>query len=91
MKHQGYLNRALQSSDRRYARIFGKLGYDVAALRTETDTAPPLQPIPADWRSLAWPALKSLAAKVSDETIKSKDDAIAAIEMELERREKARI
>lgn len=91
MKHQGYLNRALQSSDRRYARIFGKLGYDVAALRTETAATAPLHLIPEDWRSLAWPALKSLASKVSDEAIKSKDDAIAAIEMELERRQKAEI
>lgn len=87
MKHQGYLNRALKSSDRRYARIFGKLGYDVAALRTEAGTEP--HPIPDGWRDLAWPALKSLAAKVSDEMIKTKNDAVAAIEMEIERREKA--
>lgn len=84
MKHQGYLNRALRSSDRRYARIFGKLGYDVAALRTEAGVE--LVPIPEDWRQLAWPALKSLASKVSDESIKSKDDAVAAIELEIERR-----
>lgn len=84
MKHQGYLNRALKSSDRRYARIFGKLGYDVEALRTEAGVD--LHPIPDDWRGLPWPALKSLAASVSDEKIKSKDDAIAAIEIEIERR-----
>lgn len=87
MKHQGYLNRALKSSDRRYAHIFGKLGYDVAALRTEAGVD--LHPIPDGWRELAWPALKSLAASVSDEKIKSKDDAVAAIEIEIERREKA--
>lgn len=84
MKHQGYLNRALKSSDRRYARIFGKLGYDVAALRTESGVE--LHPISDGWRDLPWPALKSLAAKVSDETIKTKDDAVAAIELEVERR-----
>jgi len=87
MKHQGYLNRALKSSDRRYARIFGKLGYDVAALRSEPGID--LHPIPEGWRDLSWPALKSLAAAVSDETIKTKDDAVAAVEMEIERRGKA--
>ncbi len=84
MKHQGYLNRALKSSDRRYARIFGRLGYDVGALQTEAGAD--LHPIPDDWRELSWPALKSLAAAVSDEKIKSKEDAVAAIEIELERR-----
>lgn len=84
MKHQGYLNRAMKSSDRRFARIFGKLGYDVAALRTEAGVD--VHPIPGDWRDLPWPALKSLAASVSDEKIKSKTDAVAAIEIEIERR-----
>jgi hypothetical protein len=84
MKHQGYLNRALKSSDRRYARIFGKLGYDTTAL--QTDAGADLCPIPDDWRDLPWPALKSLAASVSDDTIKTKDDAIAAVELELQRR-----
>lgn len=87
MKHQGYLNRALKSSDRRYARIFGKLGYDVAALRTEAGEQ--VEPIPDDWRELPWPALKSLASKLSDEKIKSKDDAVAAIELEIESRKVA--
>lgn len=84
MKHQGYLNRALKASDRRYARIFGKLGYDVGALRAEAGVD--LEPIPEGWRDLPWPALRSLAAKVSDETVRSKDDAVAAIEIEIERR-----
>jgi hypothetical protein len=87
MKHQGYLNRALKSTDRRYARIFGKLGYDVAALRSEAGVQ--VHPIPEGWRDLAWPALKSLAAKVSDEKIKSKEDAVAAIELEIESRKVA--
>jgi hypothetical protein len=87
MKHQGYLNRALKSSDRRYARIFGKLGYDIAALRTEAGEQ--VEPIPDDWHELPWPALRSLASKLSDETIKSKDDAVAAIELEIENRKAA--
>lgn len=89
MKHQSYLNRALKARDPRYARIFGKLGYDVSAL-TSADAEPDPIQIPDGWRELAWPALKSLAASVSDERIKTKDDAEAAVELELERREKAR-
>jgi hypothetical protein len=43
--------------------------------------------IPADWRGLPWPALKSLASKVAPETaIKTKADAEAAVEAELARR-----
>lgn len=85
MKHQSYLNRALKARDPRYARIMGKLGYDVAALSTET-AVDDVAHIPDDWRELAWPALKSLASKVSDEAIKSKEDAVAAVELEVERR-----
>jgi hypothetical protein len=39
MKHQGYFTRALRAKDRRYARIFGKLGYDTTALVAD-DSAP---------------------------------------------------
>ncbi|MET3899680.1 hypothetical protein ABIB57_003642 [Devosia sp. UYZn731] len=84
MKHQGYLNRALKSSDRRYARIFDKLGYDVAALQTEAGKN--LVPIPDGWRELAWADLRALAKGCSGEPIKSKADAVAAIELEAERR-----
>jgi hypothetical protein len=42
--------------------------------------------IPADWRDLDWPELRSLASKVSEEPIKTKEDAVDAIEAELERR-----
>ena len=91
MKHQSYMNRALKARDPRYARILGKLGYSTAALTTETgEPQPPLTiTIPDDWRDLAWPQLKSLAGSVSDEKIKTKDDAVAAIELEIERRGEA--
>lgn len=89
MKHQSYLNRALKARDPRYRRIMGKLGYDVSALSTEP-AVDNVADIPDDWRELAWPALKSLASKVSDETIKNKDDAVAAIELEVERRKASR-
>lgn len=39
MKHQSYLDRALKSGDRRFARIFGKLGYDTTALGNDETTA----------------------------------------------------
>ncbi len=87
MKHQSYLNRALKARDPRFAHVFGKLGYDVTAL-TNAVAAPQPIPIPEGWRDLSWPALKSLAASVSDEKIKTKEDAEAAIDLELERREK---
>lgn len=91
MKHQSYMNRALKARDPRFARILGKLGYSTAALTTEAcDPQPPLTvTIPADWQSLAWVQLKSLAASVSDEKIKTKEDAVAAIELEIERRGEA--
>ena len=84
MKHQGYLNRALKANDRRYVRIFGKLGYDVAALATETGVE--LTPISAGWKDLPWPQLRALAADVSTAKIKNKADAFSAVEAEIERR-----
>lgn len=84
MKHQGYLNRALKSHDRRYTRIFGKLGYDVAAMATEAGVD--LTPVPDNWQSLPWVQLRALAADLSDTKIRSKADAIAAVGAEVERR-----
>lgn len=45
--------------------------------------------IPDDWRNLGWNDLKSLASKVSDDAGSNKEDAIAAIELEVERRANA--
>lgn len=42
--------------------------------------------IPDDWRELAWPALRSLAASVSPTPVSTRDDCIAAIEIELDAR-----
>lgn len=84
MKHQSYLNRALTARDPRFARIFGKLGYDVASLATEAGVE--LEPIPDGCRGLPWPALRALASAISDQPIKKKDDAVTAIEMEIDRR-----
>lgn len=39
--------------------------------------------IPDDWRDLPWPDLRSLASAVSAYPIKSKEDAVVAIEDEL--------
>lgn len=86
MKHQGYLNRALRSADRRYARIFGKLGYDVAALSSEVGAD--LTPIPDGWEDLPWPQLRALAASLPGvDHVKNKDEAITAVQSEIARRE----
>lgn len=45
--------------------------------------------IPDDWRELSWPERRALAASVSETPIKSADDAEAAIEAELARRQAA--
>lgn len=37
--------------------------------------------IPADWRDLPWPALRSVASKVSSEPIRNRADAVKAIEL----------
>ncbi len=88
MKHQAYLNRALKSRDPRYARIFGKLGYETTAMvSSEHSDEPPF--IPDDWRDLSWQDIRSLAASFSDEKIKTKSDAETVIELEIERRKKA--
>lgn len=39
VKHQRYLTRAMQSSDRRYARILTKLGYKLTGSDVATDDA----------------------------------------------------
>lgn len=36
--------------------------------------------IPDDWQGLSWPALKSLASKLSDDPIRDKEDAVKAVE-----------
>lgn len=42
--------------------------------------------IPENWRDLPWPALRSLAASVSPTPVSTRDDCIAAIEIELDAR-----
>lgn len=87
-----YANRRLQAGDYFTARTSGDARVLVAigSARCQTaETVEELHPIPEGWRDLSWPALKSLAASVSDEKIKSKDDAIAAIELEVESRKVA--
>jgi len=42
MKHQTYFTRALKANDPRYARVFGKLGYDRADI--VSDGAATLEP-----------------------------------------------
>ncbi|WP_010218928.1 hypothetical protein [Sphingomonas sp. PAMC 26621] len=42
MKHQAYFTRALKANDPRYARVFGKLGYDRADI--VSDDAATMEP-----------------------------------------------
>ncbi|MNE49420.1 hypothetical protein D3C80_1439370 [compost metagenome] len=86
MKHRGYMNRALRSNDRRFARILGKMGYDMAALATESGVD--LTPIPDGWQDLPWPKLRSLASDLTENKIKNKADAAAVIEAELSKRKR---
>lgn len=85
-----YASRRMQVGDYFTARTIGDarvlvaIGKGRPALSTETGAE--THPIPDGWRDLSWPALKSLAANVSDEKIKTKEDASAAIELEVERR-----
>lgn len=37
--------------------------------------------IPADWRDLPWPALRSIASKLSSEPVRNRADAVKAIEL----------
>lgn len=43
--------------------------------------------IPDDWRDLPWAQLRSLASKVSNDPVRDKDGAVAAVEAELARRD----
>lgn len=44
--------------------------------------------IPDDWQDLSWPALKSLASKLSDDPVRDKEDAVKAVEAAVEARGK---
>lgn len=54
------------------------------ALEISAETqVPEIKEIPEDWRDLDWPAMRALAAEISEEPIRSKEDAITAIEAHL--------
>lgn len=42
--------------------------------------------IPGNWREMGWPDLRSLASKLTDEPVRNKDEAVAAVEAEAARR-----
>jgi len=52
----------------------------------ETPAARTAVDIPDGWRELGWPALRSLASKLTDEPVRDKDDAVRAIMAEFQRR-----
>jgi len=56
---------------------------------SETPEERALVDIPEGWSDMPWFAIKSLAAKLTDEPVTDKPFAIAAIEAEIERRNQA--
>lgn len=62
------------------------LGDDAEAPTAEAGHGDGLVEIPDDWSSLEWPKLRALASKVAGEDIRKKEDAVAAIEAELDSR-----
>jgi len=71
MKHQSYFIRAMKARDRRYARIFGKLGYDTTQM-TPGDGEPDIDALREMYREVvgkrpyhAWDA-DALAAKIDE-------------------------
>lgn len=71
MKHQSYFTRALRAKDPRYARIFGKLGYDTAQMVAE-DGEPDIDALRATYHEVlgkrpyrGWDAA-TLAQKIAD-------------------------
>lgn len=71
MKHQSYFTRALKAKDPRYARIFGKLGYDTTQMVAD-DGEPDIDALRATYQEVVgkrpyhgWDAA-TLAQKIAD-------------------------
>ena len=62
------------------------VGAEGAAPEAEAGEGDGLVEIPEDWAALSWSELRALASQVSGEDIRKKDEALAAIEAELESR-----
>jgi len=66
----------------------GALDSSSERLRTAEPRAKQLAvDIPDNWRDLPYPTLRSLAARVSNDPVKTRDDCETAVEAELARRE----
>ncbi|UZW54959.1 hypothetical protein NUH86_16010 [Sphingobium sp. JS3065] len=71
MKHQSYYTRAMKAGDRRYARIFGKLGYDTTQIVAD-DGEPDLEALRSLYQEVVgkrpyhgWDAA-TLSAKIAE-------------------------
>ena len=88
-----YLKGETYDLERSYAQKYKSRGYAVDAMVQEPAQLFAIEPgdviIADDWRDLRWPELKALAVSVSPDPVKSKDDAVAAIDRELHRRAEA--
>lgn len=72
MKHGSYFTRAMAAKDRRYARVFGKMGYETADLVPDEPTKDDLADLREAYEKVAgkrpfmgWDADK-LAAKIAE-------------------------
>ena len=72
MKHQAYFTRAMQAKDRRFARIFAKLGYETADMVAEEPGKDDLAELRATYEKvigkrpfMGWDA-ETLAAKIAE-------------------------
>ncbi|MGJ0236977.1 hypothetical protein ACQEPB_00450 [Novosphingobium fluoreni] len=74
MQHKAYLTRALKAKDRRYAQIFGKLGYNTADLVAAEGNEPDVAKLRELYEELVgkrpfmgWDA-ETLAAKIAEKS-----------------------
>lgn len=72
MKHGGYFTRAMAAKDRRYARVFNKLGYETTDMVAEEPTKDDLAELRATYEKvigkrpfMGWDA-DTLAAKIAE-------------------------
>lgn len=72
MKHLSYFNRAMSSNDRRFARIFGKMGYQASGAVPEEPTKEDLAALRETYEKIVgkrpfmgWDA-DTLAAKIAE-------------------------
>lgn len=59
---------------------------DLGADSEESDDDDEYVEIPDEWEQLGWPDMRALASRLTDDTIRTKNDAVDVIREELDRR-----